>query len=184
MIRKTVMRYVILCYVLVFRDISERIRRRFPTYNHLVPSLLTEAEKKRIENEDIKRVYWMPIEWATQLLKKCYKKGQIDEYHFGVLCETIMKFREMMHNLLSYDWVNVPLVYTQVVHICTVAYFGITCLANQPIKEQGPRLWINDFVIPVYGVYEFIFFVVHICTVAYFGITCLANQPIKEQGPM
>ncbi|PIO69424.1 hypothetical protein TELCIR_08747 [Teladorsagia circumcincta] len=42
----------------------------------------------------------------------------------------------MMHNLLSYDWVNVPLVYT-----------------------QGPKLWINDFVIPVYNVYEFIFFV-------------------------
>ncbi|VDL72832.1 unnamed protein product, partial [Nippostrongylus brasiliensis] len=35
MIRKTAMRYVILTYVLVFRDISERIRRRFPTYDHL-----------------------------------------------------------------------------------------------------------------------------------------------------
>ncbi|KAK6044146.1 Bestrophin [Cooperia oncophora] len=159
MSRKTVMRYVTLCYVLVFRDISERIRRRFPTYNHLVPSLLTEAEKSRIEKEDIKRVYWMPIEWATQLLKKCYRRGQIDEYHFGVLCDTMLKYREMMHNLLSYDWVNVPLVYTQVVHICTVAYFGITCIANQPIKEPGARVWINEFVVPVYNVYEFIFFV-------------------------
>ncbi|VDO93332.1 unnamed protein product [Haemonchus placei] len=36
MTRKTIMRYMILSYVLVFRDISERIRRRFPTYNHLV----------------------------------------------------------------------------------------------------------------------------------------------------
>ncbi|KAK6029034.1 hypothetical protein OSTOST_04860 [Ostertagia ostertagi] len=56
----------------------------------------------------------MPIEWATQLLRKFYRKGQIDEYHFGILCDTVLKYREMMHNLLSYDWVNVPLVYTQV----------------------------------------------------------------------
>ncbi|KAK6729901.1 hypothetical protein RB195_006761 [Necator americanus] len=158
-IRRTVMRYFILCYVLVFRDISERIRRRFPTYNHLVPTLMTEAEKERIEGEDIKRVYWMPIEWAMQLLKKCYSRHQIDEYHFAVLCQNIAKYREMMHNLLSFDWINVPLVYTQVVHICILAYFGIICFANQPIREEGRKAWIHDFVIPGYAIYEFIFFV-------------------------
>lgn len=42
LIRKTMMRYVILTYVLVFRDISEQLRRRFPSYNHLV-SILTPA---------------------------------------------------------------------------------------------------------------------------------------------
>lgn len=160
LIRKTMMRYVILTYVLVFRDISEQLRRRFPTYNHLVPSLLTEAEKSRIEAEDIKRVYWMPIEWATQLLKKCYRRGQIDEHHYGVICQTISKYREMMHNILSYDWVNVPLVYTQVVHICTLAYFGISCVANQTTStEDAEMLWINEFVIPFFAIYEFILFV-------------------------
>ncbi|KAL6730915.1 hypothetical protein Aduo_001836 [Ancylostoma duodenale] len=153
------MRYFMLSYVLVFRDISERIRRRFPTYNHLVPALMTEAEKVRIENEDIKRVYWMPIEWGVQLLKKCYSRGQIDEHHFAILCQTITKYREMEHNLLSFDWVNVPLVYTQVVHICTLAYFGIICFASQPIREEGAKMWISDFVIPGYAIYEFIFFV-------------------------
>ncbi|EYC37475.1 hypothetical protein Y032_0787g2345 [Ancylostoma ceylanicum] len=153
------MRYFILSYVLVFRDISERIRRRFPTYSHLVPALMTEAEKARIENEDIKRAYWMPIEWSMQLLKRCYSRGQIDEHHFAILCQTITKYREMAHNLLSFDWVNVPLVYTQVVHICTLAYFGIICFASQPIREEGVKMWISDFVIPGYAIYEFIFFV-------------------------
>ncbi|ETN68493.1 hypothetical protein NECAME_05576 [Necator americanus] len=120
---------------------------------------MTEAEKERIEGEDIKRVYWMPIEWAMQLLKKCYSRHQIDEYHFAVLCQNIAKYREMMHNLLSFDWINVPLVYTQVVHICILAYFGIICFANQPIREEGRKAWIHDFVIPGYAIYEFIFFV-------------------------
>ncbi|WKX91836.1 hypothetical protein Q1695_010121 [Nippostrongylus brasiliensis] len=163
MIRKTAMRYVILTYVLVFRDISERIRRRFPTYDHLVPTLLTEAEKVRLENEDLKRVYWMPLEWATQLLMKCYKRGQIDEHHYGVLCETMMTYRQMMHNLLSFDWVNVPLVYTQVVHICTIAYFGIACLANQNVPpdsgSRDNRSWMDEFVLPLYTIYEFVLFV-------------------------
>ncbi|KJH42946.1 hypothetical protein DICVIV_11048 [Dictyocaulus viviparus] len=120
---------------------------------------MTTSEKARIETEDIKRVYWMPIEWANQLLKKCYLKDQIDPYHYGILCETILKYREMLHNLLSFDWINVPLVYTQVVHVCTVAYFGIICFASQSINEPESEMWINEFVIPVFAIYEFIFFV-------------------------
>uniref|UniRef100_A0A0K0DI67 Bestrophin homolog n=1 Tax=Angiostrongylus cantonensis TaxID=6313 RepID=A0A0K0DI67_ANGCA len=84
----------------------------------------------------------------------------------------------MMHNLLSFDWVNVPLVYTQVVHVCTVAYFGIICFSNQSISEvmcfifitqmdehiessffKDSETWINELVIPVFAIYEFIFFV-------------------------
>ncbi|CAJ0593764.1 unnamed protein product [Cylicocyclus nassatus] len=158
-VRRTVMRYVILTYVLVFRDISERLRRRFPTYNHLVPALMTEVEKTKLENEDIKRAYWLPIEWAIQHLRKCYYRGQLEEYHFSTLCGTVLRYREMMHSILSFDWINVPLVYTQVVHICICAYFSIKCFSNQPIYEEGEKTWINDFVIPLYAIFEFVFFV-------------------------
>lgn len=55
-----------------------------------------------------------------------------------------------------YDWVDIPLVYTQVVTLATYGYFAFCLLARQSLLAQGPEL---DLVFPLFTALEFLFFV-------------------------
>ena len=83
--KKTIVRYLSLSYVLVFRDISERIKSRFPTLGHLEGTLLTRAEQRELERTDKERAYWLPIEWIGFIFKNAYLDGQIEDIHYSKL---------------------------------------------------------------------------------------------------
>ena len=57
---------------------------------------------------------------------------------------------ERLQSLLSYDWVSVPLVYTQTVTIATYLYFAIALIGSQWVSPQnqqmfrGRELFINN----------------------------------------
>ncbi|VDK45999.1 unnamed protein product [Anisakis simplex] len=112
MMRRTIIRYLCLAQVLVLRDISIPVRRRFPTYESIVTAgLMLESEKYRLRSYkhfEIDADYgrkWAPINWAFALVMKARKAGQIAE---------IRKFRNCLQVLCNYDWVPVPLAYPQV----------------------------------------------------------------------
>ncbi|CAD6187932.1 unnamed protein product [Caenorhabditis auriculariae] len=155
-IRKSILRYMLLSFVLVFRDVSERIIKRFPTYKHLVPALMTEEERLKLERIEKVRVHWMPIEWSLSLLRRCREQGSIDEHHFCTVTRKVLDYRQMLHNILSFDWVNVPLVYVQVVNLCTMSYFFLQLLATQPILDEKQNQQVD--IVPVYFIMEFIVF--------------------------
>ncbi len=48
LIRRSIMRYVLLSYVIVLRRVSLRVRRRFPTLEHLVDAGLMRADELKI----------------------------------------------------------------------------------------------------------------------------------------
>ena len=53
MLRRTVMRYINLSHVLVFRLVSSKVRTRFPTYKSLVQAgLMLPGEDARLEAID------------------------------------------------------------------------------------------------------------------------------------
>lgn len=58
---------------------------------------------------------WLPIIWACSIVSRARKEGKIREDH-GVkaILDEMNKFRGNCGTLLSYDWISVPLVYTQV----------------------------------------------------------------------
>ena len=59
--------------------------------------------------------YWMSLVWAGAVVTRAKKEGRIsDQFAFQTIITEINKFRSGCGGLLDYDWISVPLVYTQV----------------------------------------------------------------------
>ena len=59
--------------------------------------------------------YWMPLVWAGAIVTRARKEKRItNDYDAAKLMEKLDQFRASTGGLLNYDWVTVPLVYTQV----------------------------------------------------------------------
>ena len=59
--------------------------------------------------------YWMPLVWAGAIVTRARKEKRIsNDYATAQLMEKLDQFRGCTGGLLNYDWVTVPLVYTQV----------------------------------------------------------------------
>ncbi|EDW26215.1 GL25692 [Drosophila persimilis] len=135
--RRTILRYVCLCQVIVFTMISPNVKKRFPTYNQIIDSgLLLENEKAIIENMDIAfphyPKHWMPIVWAASIVMRARKENKIrDDYAVKTIIDELNKFRGFCGFLLYYDWVSVPLVYTQVVTLATYTFFLFSVIGQQ-----------------------------------------------------
>ncbi|EFO97455.1 hypothetical protein CRE_26923 [Caenorhabditis remanei] len=71
-LRRTIIRYLVLSQVLVLRDISMRVRRRFPTMESLVTEgfLYRDELEKMYKCETMYNKYWLPTHWANQLVHK------------------------------------------------------------------------------------------------------------------
>ena len=72
---------------------------------------------------------------------------------YSIQFQHLLSYRENLHKILSYDWVNVPLVYVQVsfryhfwwsmlqfqvVNLCTMLYFILQAVARQPVAVVAP----------------------------------------------
>jgi len=90
--------------------------------NHLVESgFLMEDEKALLESMNSKTShpnYWMPLVWAATIVSQAKNEGYItNEHSIITLVDEINKIKSNCGSLLSYDWISVPLVYTQVIII-------------------------------------------------------------------
>lgn len=113
------MRYSVLAYVITLMRISLRVKRRFPSWQHLVDAgLMLESEKKIFEIMDGKSPmskYWMPLVWATNIINRARKQEIIASDHIvQTLLVELSDIRRRLGALIGYDTVCVPLVYTQV----------------------------------------------------------------------
>jgi len=72
------------------------------------------VEERKVPN------FWMPLAWAGGIVQTARKEGRIaNDFMLETLVNRIDAFRASCGSLLNYDWVNVPLVYTQVVTLAT-----------------------------------------------------------------
>ena len=54
--------------------------------------------------------------WAGAVVTRAKKEGKIkDEFAFQTIIKEINDFRSNCGGLLAYDWIQIPLVYTQVI---------------------------------------------------------------------
>ena len=59
--------------------------------------------------------YWVPLVWAGSIVTRAHKEGRIrDDIGVKKLLDELCNFRSKCGALNGYDWVPVPLVYTQV----------------------------------------------------------------------
>ncbi|KAE9419554.1 hypothetical protein Angca_006628 [Angiostrongylus cantonensis] len=160
-LRRTCIRYLVLMEALVFRDISTSVRIRFPTPRHLVTSgLMTEREFEEYEAVVTPHAkYWLPIQWLLSLVTLARDESRIKGEHIYVsLCEQIAAYRVKLVRLVLFDWVPVPLVYTQVVHLAVYSYFLVALFGRQYLDRDAVKKSINIYV-PIMTILQFTFIV-------------------------
>ncbi|KAH8270302.1 hypothetical protein KR018_006903, partial [Drosophila ironensis] len=162
--RRTILRYVCLCQVLVFTMISPRVKRRFPSYDQLIEAgFLLENEKNIIVNLDQSfpkyPKHWMPIVWAAHIVMRARRENKIrDDYAVKSIIDELNKFRGYCGFLLYYDWVSVPTVYTQVVTIAVYTYFLFAVLGHQWLQKESMSDLFAVKWFPVLTILQFFFY--------------------------
>lgn len=165
--RRTIMRYVCLCLTMVLTNISPRVKKRFPTLDHLVEAgLLIDNEKEIMVdlNEKFPRhsKHWLPIVWAASIITRARKEGRIrDDFAVKTIIDELNKFRGQCGLLISFDTISIPLVYTQVVTLAVYSYFVTSVIGQQWVegKKLDDGVYnIVDNYFPIFTCLEFFFY--------------------------
>ncbi|XP_070785086.1 bestrophin-3-like [Enoplosus armatus] len=162
LLRRTLVRYVNLTSLLIFRSVSTAVCKRFPTMEHVVEAgFMTPEERKVFENIRSPHLkYWIPVVWFSNLASKARQEGRIqDNINLQNILNEMNLFRTWCATLFGYDWVGIPLVYTQVVTLAVYTFFFACLIGRQFLdpaqKYQGHDL---DLYVPVFTLLQFFFY--------------------------
>ncbi|CAG7732336.1 unnamed protein product [Allacma fusca] len=167
LIRRTIMRYVNLAFVMTMQLCSPPCKERFPTWDHFVEAgFLLEQEKEIIEHlseHTDEPKYWLPLAWAVNVAAKARKEDKIyDDVSFCYLVKEVNAFRTKCQTILCYDWICIPIVYTQVVTIACYLYFTCMVLARQFLESSefvvGQEGAEFNVIVPIFLFVEFFFY--------------------------
>ena len=191
LLRRTMIRYIILAYCIALRTISFRLKKRFPSLEHLVyVGVMTEPELamfRRMDQRTLSNKWFLPLVWASKMVGSGLDQGYIHPPTASGLTQEILNIRERLQTLLSkiflslelnmkiktlpgYDWLSLPLVYTQTVTIATYFYFAAALVGSQWVSPENPEMFKKmygtpqllsklDLFLPFFTVIQFVFYV-------------------------
>ncbi|GAA6083175.1 bestrophin-4 [Tachysurus ichikawai] len=124
---------------------------------------MTEEELKALNhlNSDFNK-YWMPLTWFTNLASRAREEGRVkDDIALRLLMDELNNYRAKCSMLFHYDWISIPLVYTQVVTIAVYSFFAFCLIGRQFVRpERADDLKVHvDLYVPVFTLLEFFFYV-------------------------
>uniref|UniRef100_A0A250Y337 Bestrophin n=1 Tax=Castor canadensis TaxID=51338 RepID=A0A250Y337_CASCN len=162
LLRRTLMRYVNLTSLLIFRSVSTAVYKRFPTMDHVVEAgFMTADERKLFDNLKSPHLkYWVPFIWFGNLAAKARDEGRIrDSVDLQALMTEMNQYRSWCSLLFGYDWVGIPLVYTQVVTLAVYTFF-FACLIGRQFLDptKGYAGHDLDLYIPIFTLLQFFFY--------------------------
>ncbi|KAM9719122.1 bestrophin-4 [Menidia menidia] len=162
LLRRTLMRYANLSSVLILRSISTRVFKRFPTMEHVVEAgFMMKHELKLFESlhSDFNK-YWMPLTWFSNLASRAREEGRVrDDIALRLLMDELNNYRAKCSLLFHYDWISIPLVYTQVVTIAVYTFFAFCVIGRQFLNpEKGLDGHKLDMYVPVFTLLQFFFY--------------------------
>ncbi|NXF92123.1 BEST3 protein, partial [Eubucco bourcierii] len=104
--------------------------------------------------------YWVPFVWFGNLASKARKEGRIrDSVDLQMLMNEMNKYRSWCSLLFGYDWVGIPLVYTQVVTLAVYTFFFACLIGRQFLDtDQGYQGHDLDIYIPIFTLLQFFFY--------------------------
>ncbi|CAM5084964.1 unnamed protein product [Eretmochelys imbricata] len=162
LLRRTLMRYVNLTSLIIFRSVSTAVYKRFPTMDHVVEAgFMTVDERKNFDHLKSPHLkYWIPFVWFGNLAYKARKEGRIrDSVDLQTLMNEMNKYRSWCSLLFGYNWVGIPLVYTQVVTLAVYTFFFACLIGRQFLDpDQGYVGHDLDIYIPVFTLLQFFFY--------------------------
>ncbi|EFX64654.1 hypothetical protein DAPPUDRAFT_66073 [Daphnia pulex] len=175
MLRKTLVQNCELMAVLVFRSISESVEYRLRTLEDVVRAgFMTRAEMEcfKAVKADV-NLFWLPGLWFTQRLREAQLQGRIlDSFGVQLIMKEFLEFRSKCGILWLYDWVSIPLVYTQVVTVSTYT-FCFACIFARQCLDNGSKEILIDVYFPVWTVLQILF---------YLGLLKVAEHMINPHG--
>ncbi|XP_066482489.1 bestrophin-4 isoform X2 [Tiliqua scincoides] len=155
-LRRTLIRYANLSSVLILRSVSTRVLKRFPTMDHVVEAgFMTQDERKKFESlhSDFNK-YWIPCVWFTNLAAQARRDGRIrDDVALRLLMDELNLYRSKCSMLFHYDWISIPLVYTQVVTIAVYSFFAFCVVGRQFLHNED-----LDMYVPLPTLLQFFFY--------------------------
>ena len=119
LIRRTIVRYCLLSYVLCLRKTSSQVRRQYPSMDHLVTSNLARKDEVKLigdENPyDILEIggsnWWLPIDWTIDIIRKAQIDGGFANVALNsLLVAKVCDFRKSLAEVASFGHVTIPLV--------------------------------------------------------------------------
>ncbi|XP_035206528.1 bestrophin-2-like, partial [Stegodyphus dumicola] len=181
-VRRTLMRYLNLSLVLVLRSISMAVKRRFPTKEHLIEAgFMTKTELEMFQSVPSTEfnTFWIPCTWFINVLREARQECRItDSNGLKLIMEELNEFRSKCGLLWGYDWISIPLVYTQVVTMATYAFYVACMFGRQNVnviteKSSSPEVHRYDYYIPIFTILQLMF---------YMGLLKVAEQLINPFG--
>jgi hypothetical protein len=97
--RRLIARYLILCQVLVLRNVSTRIRKRFPTMKSLLEAdLMTKEEFHLYEQVRVENNRWqLPLQWIINgVLVPASNNNEIPAVGAGTIISKVNDFRNAL----------------------------------------------------------------------------------------
>ncbi|XP_045075080.1 LOW QUALITY PROTEIN: bestrophin-2-like [Coregonus clupeaformis] len=159
----TLIRYANLSGVLIYRSVSTAVYKRFPTMEHLVRAGLMTAEEHRQLEElpSPHNKFWVPCMWFVNLALRARTEGRINnDVALSAILNELITLRTQCLKLYSYDWISLPLVYTQVVTVAVYSFF-LACLIGRQFLETPLRGYAGhdiDLYLPVFTLLQFFFY--------------------------
>ena len=111
--------------------------------DHLIEcGLLNEHEKEIIESIRLAvpkyPTHWIPLVWAASIVTRARQEDKIrNDSVVKSIIDEINKIKDQCQLLVSYDWISVPLVYTQVVTLAVYTYFFSCIMGRQWLQHQA-----------------------------------------------
>ncbi|CAL1540564.1 unnamed protein product [Lymnaea stagnalis] len=178
MMRRTVARYIMFGLILICRNVSVSVMKRFPTLDHIVQAgFVSKEEVAMYEKVQCKYLkFWVPFMWANQVLVTARREGRIQtDFGLRMVIEYLADLRDKCSIMFVYDWITVPLVYTQVVVTLAVySYFAVALVGQQYLDPSQKYVGFEgDFYIPGFTILQFLF---------YMGWLKVAEQMINPFG--
>lgn len=149
--RRTIGRYVIVCFIMAWRNVSTAVLQKYPNNDVLVESGLLTAEERDILDKapHADCHYDYPLHWIYEVLRK--KLG--NQFSFVKELNTL---RASFRTLFNYNNYCVPLVYTQSATVAVYGFFIFCLIGHQYVVLADDRNEI-DLVFPFLSVLQFIF---------------------------
>lgn len=160
--RRSIMRYIVLSFVLTMRDICPPVKRRFPTLQEVEEKgLLIPHERAQLETKfKDTNIFWVPMIWAANLVTQARRENKIrDDVSMKEILIQISNFRGSCGMLYAYDNINIPLVYSQVMTLAVYSFFLFSLIGRQlldPAKNLSGRN--VDIYVPVFTILQFVFY--------------------------
>ena len=129
----------------------------------MTAGLMTVNELREFDNIVSPQMkYWVPINWCFLLCRKARELGMIESDIILVdVMDKIRMFRQNVLALTLYDWVPIPLVYTQVVNLTVRSFFVIALMGRQYLihDRDTPNAKTIDLYLPIMSILQFVLFI-------------------------